>query len=342
MSSVIHYRFKAGSSEWARIAFEGHAITLGELKRAIADQKKLNPTQQSAMSGAGGGTEGAASAGGGHGGRQLQDFELLLTNSETGEEYHGDMTSIAKNSSVIVKRVPAQRAKIIRIEASEKKTPRRHCQCQADQCAATRDEPTSDSHSSAPLPPQAHRLTRLTLLLVFCLSFVASSDQPDMPFSPVAGARVASDAFDLAGGGKRQKTLGGSDSGGAIQATDAVEELHRRSAMAALTAGRFGAAGDEFGDDPLDEERWNQRDEERKAAEAKERATQLALQQAKTLAAQQLEAEQMRQQQAALLAAAPLPVAPVAPAAYVRPPPNRPPPPGYICHNVRTHTRTRS
>lgn len=118
MSSVIHYRFKAGSSEWSRIVFEGHATTLGELKRAIAEQKKLNPTQQSAMSGTGGGAEGGA-PGGAHGGRMLQDFELLLTNSDTGEEYHGEMTFIPKNSSVIVKRVPAQRAKIIRIEASD-------------------------------------------------------------------------------------------------------------------------------------------------------------------------------------------------------------------------------
>lgn len=143
----------------------------------------------------------------------------------------------------------------------------------------------------------------------------------------MSGARVASDAFDLSGGGKRQKT----GLGGAIQATDAVEELHRRSAMAALTAGRFGAAGDEFGDDPLDEERWNQRDEERKATEAKERAAQLALQQAKTLAAQQLEAEQTRQQQAAIIAAAPPPAATFIMGA--RPPPSRPPPPGYICHS---------
>lgn len=117
MSSVIHYRFKAGSSEWARIQFEGHATTLGELKRAIADQKKLNPTQQSAMAGAGGG-EGEGAGRGGGGGRMLQDFELIITNADTNEEYQGDMTPIAKNSSVIVKRVPSHRSKIIRIEAS--------------------------------------------------------------------------------------------------------------------------------------------------------------------------------------------------------------------------------
>src|SRR5205807_2694945 len=143
------------------------------------------------------------------------------------------------------KRVPAQRAKIIRIEASV-----------THSTNATHRDSQAHTDSATHIP-----------VVLSCLCSATHSDQPDMPFSPLSGARVASDAFDLAGGGKRQKTLGGSGSGGAIQATDAVEELHRRSAMAALTAGRFGAAGDEFGDDPLDEERWNQRDEERKAAE---------------------------------------------------------------------------
>lgn len=74
MSSVIHYRFKAGSSEWSRLAFEGHALTLGELKKHIIAQKKLNPAQEHG---------GASTAGGGEapsGGRTLQDFELVLTN----------------------------------------------------------------------------------------------------------------------------------------------------------------------------------------------------------------------------------------------------------------------
>jgi hypothetical protein len=111
MSSVIHYRFKAGSSEWSRVPFEGHAITLGELQRAIATQRKLNTQQQTSMSGAG---EGGSTS---HGSRLLNDFELVLTNVDTNEEYHGEHTSIPKNSSVIVKRVPALRAKTLRIEA---------------------------------------------------------------------------------------------------------------------------------------------------------------------------------------------------------------------------------
>lgn len=87
MSSVIHYRFKAGSGEWSRIAFEGHALSLGELKRAIADQRKLNPQQQQAIAGAGAApaAAGAAPGEGGGGGRMLQDFELILSNHDTGE-----------------------------------------------------------------------------------------------------------------------------------------------------------------------------------------------------------------------------------------------------------------
>jgi hypothetical protein len=81
MSSVIHYRFKAGAAEWSRVSFEGHALTLGELKRAIAEQRKLTPQQQSTLAGAGAGLGEAA----GGGGRMLQDFELVLMNVDTNE-----------------------------------------------------------------------------------------------------------------------------------------------------------------------------------------------------------------------------------------------------------------
>jgi hypothetical protein len=80
MSSVIHYRFKAGAAEWSRVSFEGHALTLGELKRAIAEQRKLTPQQQSTLAGAGAGLGEAAG-----GGRMLQDFELVLMNVDTNE-----------------------------------------------------------------------------------------------------------------------------------------------------------------------------------------------------------------------------------------------------------------
>jgi hypothetical protein len=42
----------------------------------------------------------------------------LFAGLQSDTEYHGDHTVITKNSSVIVKRVPAQRSKTLRIEAS--------------------------------------------------------------------------------------------------------------------------------------------------------------------------------------------------------------------------------
>jgi hypothetical protein len=69
MSSLIHYRFKAGMGEWSRLAFDGHALPLYEVKKLITTAKKLNPADQEASSGRAGGE-----------GKTLQDFELILTN----------------------------------------------------------------------------------------------------------------------------------------------------------------------------------------------------------------------------------------------------------------------
>jgi type II secretory pathway pseudopilin PulG len=159
---------------------------------------------------------------------------------------------------------------------------------------------------------------------------------------------------------KRQKT----------QATDAVAELHRRAGLSlgvgvsgssVLGAGNAGLglgngrAPDEFGDDPLDEWSYIQREEEQKLAAAKERAALLAQQQ-KEQAAQQAAGAAAQAAAAAATAAQSAASAPPHPAnllpaalggggsaaaaptaipaqLYIRPPPNRPPPPGYKCHN---------
>lgn len=75
MSSLIHYRFKAGLGDWSRLSFEGHALPLYELKKQIVAAKKLNPIDQTdGGGGAGGGGRGEGA------GRTLQDFELIITN----------------------------------------------------------------------------------------------------------------------------------------------------------------------------------------------------------------------------------------------------------------------
>jgi hypothetical protein len=105
--------------------------------------------------------------------------------------------------------------------------------------------------------------------------------------------------------------------------------------------GGVRGSGDEFGEDPLDEYTYIAREEEQKQMALKEKAAQLAAQQKETATQQ---AALLAQQQAAAAAVsaaahpgnafAPVaPVASVASGAYVRPPPSRPPPPHYRCHN---------
>mgnify|MGYP000137021802 CR=1 FL=1 len=58
MSSAIHYRFKTAKT-WDTITFEGGVLSVIDLKRGIVSQKKL--------------------------GKTATDFDLLLTNAQTGE-----------------------------------------------------------------------------------------------------------------------------------------------------------------------------------------------------------------------------------------------------------------
>lgn len=94
MSSIIHYKFKNSSGTWDSIEFEGSFISLYDLKRSIVASKKLS------RSGSG-------------------DFDLLLTNTLTNEDYTEDYSLIPKNTSVTVKRVPATRAKALTLHIRE-------------------------------------------------------------------------------------------------------------------------------------------------------------------------------------------------------------------------------
>lgn len=103
-------------------------------------------------------------------------------------------------------------------------------------------------------------------------------------------------------------------------------------------ASRVVPTADEFGEDPLDETSYIQREEERRQIEMRARQAQAAQQQAAAAAqaaqvaqvaqaAQAAQAAQQAQQQQLHGIAAVVP--------YVRPPPNRPPPPHYVCHNCQ-------
>ncbi|EEB07574.1 ubiquitin-protein ligase E3 RBBP6 family protein [Schizosaccharomyces japonicus yFS275] len=82
MSSVIYYKFKS-QKDPSKVTFDGTTgMSVFDVKREIIQQKKL--------------------------GNGL-DFDLLLYNANTNEEYDDDTYIIPRSSSVIVRRLPAQK-----------------------------------------------------------------------------------------------------------------------------------------------------------------------------------------------------------------------------------------
>lgn len=80
---AVHFKFRS-AVEYDSINIDGHGISIANLKEKIVDQKNL-----------GRGT----------------DFDLVITNAQSGEEYTEDSLIVPRNTSVIIKRVPATRAK---------------------------------------------------------------------------------------------------------------------------------------------------------------------------------------------------------------------------------------
>ncbi|CAN0007396.1 unnamed protein product [Discosporangium mesarthrocarpum] len=81
MASTVKFKFKS-AMEYDTVSFAGTGIKLLDLKRAIVDQKQLHLGME---------------------------FDLELVNDQTKEVYKGDTEVVAKNASVVVKRVPAPR-----------------------------------------------------------------------------------------------------------------------------------------------------------------------------------------------------------------------------------------
>lgn len=74
----VHYKFKS-AVEYDTLPVDGLNISLGDLKEAIIQQKRLG---------------------------KGQPYDLQITNAETKEVYTDEKTLIPKNSSLIVARVP--------------------------------------------------------------------------------------------------------------------------------------------------------------------------------------------------------------------------------------------
>ncbi|KAL2642125.1 hypothetical protein R1flu_009712 [Riccia fluitans] len=86
---ALHFKFRS-AVEYDSVNIDGHFISVAALKEKIIEAKNL-----------GKGT----------------DFDLLITNAQTGEEYSDDAFLVPKNTSVIIKRVAATRAKpVLRVD----------------------------------------------------------------------------------------------------------------------------------------------------------------------------------------------------------------------------------
>ncbi|KAK2747617.1 hypothetical protein FQN55_004971 [Onygenales sp. PD_40] len=81
MTSSVHFKFKS-QKEPSRVTFDGTGISVFELKREIINQNRLGDGS---------------------------DFELVIVNEDTNEEYDDDTTIIPRSTSVIARRLPAAR-----------------------------------------------------------------------------------------------------------------------------------------------------------------------------------------------------------------------------------------
>ncbi|RKP18288.1 DWNN-domain-containing protein, partial [Rozella allomycis CSF55] len=92
--STIHYKFKSAKG-FDKITFDGTGITIYDLKKEIIQQKKL------VKSG-------------------YMDFDLIISDAQSKEEYSDDSQVVAKNSLVIVRRVPLNAVKKQKIQPQRK------------------------------------------------------------------------------------------------------------------------------------------------------------------------------------------------------------------------------
>lgn len=76
---MIHFKFKS-SVNYDSVGFEGSGIPVWELKKEIIEIKKLGAST---------------------------DFDLVVTNAQTNEDYTDDYQLVPKNTSVVVRRIPA-------------------------------------------------------------------------------------------------------------------------------------------------------------------------------------------------------------------------------------------
>ncbi|KAH7277578.1 hypothetical protein KP509_39G057500 [Ceratopteris richardii] len=88
---AVYFKFKS-AKDYDSVSIDGHFISVGNLKDKIVEKKNL-----------GRGT----------------DFDLLISNAQTDEEYTDEAQSIPRNTSVLVRRVPGRRQRPIVAEVRD-------------------------------------------------------------------------------------------------------------------------------------------------------------------------------------------------------------------------------
>ncbi|KAJ2352869.1 E3 ubiquitin-protein ligase rbbp6, partial [Coemansia sp. RSA 2618] len=87
--SHIQYKFRS-SKDYSTAVFDGLSIPVADLKQDILREQKLNP----------------------------DDFDLVITNEQTSEDYKDDAALIPKNTVVLVRRIPYTGPKMSRMAAA--------------------------------------------------------------------------------------------------------------------------------------------------------------------------------------------------------------------------------
>ncbi|MCO5564211.1 hypothetical protein L7F22_017869 [Adiantum nelumboides] len=96
---AVHFKFRSAVA-FDSIHVEGSGITVANLKNKIVEQKNLG---------------------------RSRNFDLVITNAEFGEEYMEDTFLVPKNTSVIIKRVPARRARNTLLTMHHRNLSRKEC-----------------------------------------------------------------------------------------------------------------------------------------------------------------------------------------------------------------------
>ncbi|KAJ2785102.1 Retinoblastoma-binding protein [Coemansia interrupta] len=86
--SQVQYKFRS-AKDYSSITFDGLSISVGDLKQEIMREQKLEP----------------------------EEFDLVITNEQTGEDYKDTMALIPKNTMILVRRIPYTGPKMSRMVA---------------------------------------------------------------------------------------------------------------------------------------------------------------------------------------------------------------------------------